>query len=709
MRRYPRWLALLAGAWLLAAAAAVCGQDNPYAAKEADLIEVLKSGQKPDQALACKQLAIVGSEKSVPELARLLADEELASWARIALEAIPGPAADEALTKAAQSLEGRLLVGAINSLGVRRATGAVEPLRARLADKDPLVAAAAAVALGKIGNDQATQSLRQALAAGTPEIRSAAAEGCILCAERLLADGKSDDAIAIYDEIRKADVSKPRKLEATRGAILARKSGGIPLLIEQLQSPDKHYLQIALSAARELPGREVDEALAGALTKLTAERAALVLYALADRELDTVPAAVLTAAKNGDKTVRIAAIDFVGRRGDASSVDTLLEIATESDAELSQAARRALVELPGHKVNAELAARLNKAEGKVLPVLIELAGQRRFEATAALKRALEHPDKAVRSAALTALGATVGPQDLSVLVSHVTSAKDADLAEAAHKALTAASIRMPDRDACAAELAAAMQRAPAAVKPKLLETIGAVGGKKSLETIAAALKGNNEELKDAGSRILGEWMSVDAAPVLLDVAKDPKAGRYQVRALRGYIRLARQFQMNDRERADMCQKALDAATRADEQRLVMQVLERYPSVETLRVAANAAKVPALKEEASRVALVIAQRIGGQSAGVQDLLAKVGIEPVKVEIVKAVYGAGTQQKDVTDELARHVGTSPLIVLPKPTYNEAFGGDPAPNTKKTLHVQYRINGKAGEATFEENATVLLPMPK
>ncbi len=53
----------------------------------------------------------------------LLADKELTSWARIALEAIPGPAADEALREAMGDVEGRTLIGVINSIGVRGDAG----------------------------------------------------------------------------------------------------------------------------------------------------------------------------------------------------------------------------------------------------------------------------------------------------------------------------------------------------------------------------------------------------------------------------------------------------------------------------------------------------------------------------------------------------------------------------------------------------------
>jgi HEAT repeat protein len=683
--------------------------DDPRAAKEKELIGVLQSGQPAEKAITCKQLAIHGSKEAVPELAKLLADEQLASWARIALEAIPDSAADEALRKATDTLKGRLLVGTINSIGVRRDTNAVDPLITRLKDQDAEVASAAAVALGRIGNAAATKTLRQSLAGATVPVRTAVAEGCILCAERLMADGKANDAVEIYDEVRRADVPKQRILEATRGAILARKTDGIPLLIEQLRSTDKGFFQIGLSTARELSGREVADALGAEVAHTKPERAALLLYVLADRKDSVVSPAVLETAKNGDKQVRIAAIGVIGHSGDAASVSTLLEIATDADAELAQSAKTAIADLPGENVNKEIAARLPQAEGKALAVLIEVVGQRRIEVTAPLVKALDHSDTAIRSAALTALGETVGPKEVSVLLSQVLAPKNPSDAQVAARALQAACIRMPDREACAADLAAAMPRASLSTKSNLLAILGAMGGSKALETIAVAMKSGDEELQDTGSRVLGQWMSVDAAPVLLDLAKTASSSKYQVRALRGYIRLVRQFQMPEAQRAEMCQKALEASGRADERKLVLAVLKRYPSVDTLKVAVKATEVPALREDASVVVMAIAEKLGDKSTEARDLLAKIGLDLMKVEIIKAEYGAGTTQKDVTESLRKHVRNLPLITLPFTSYNDSFGGDPMPGIKKALKVQYRINGRTGEASFLENAVITLPPPK
>src|SRR6266446_5355168 len=97
--------------------------------KERNLIAILQSDAPPqDKAIPCKQLAIYGTKDAVPALAPLLANKELASWARIALEAIPGPEADEAFRASLPNLQGTLLIGAINSIGVRRDAKAVDAL-----------------------------------------------------------------------------------------------------------------------------------------------------------------------------------------------------------------------------------------------------------------------------------------------------------------------------------------------------------------------------------------------------------------------------------------------------------------------------------------------------------------------------------------------------------------------------------------------------
>lgn len=678
--------------------------------KEAELLAVLKS-EAPggEKAIACKQLAIYGSGKAVPELAKLLGNEQLASWSRIALEAIPGSEADEALRKGSEGLQGKLLIGTLNSIGVRRDTSAVDLLTARLQDADAEVASAAAVALGRIGSAAAAKSLQEALAKAPAPVRSSVAEGCVLCAERFQADGLEAEAIALYDLIRKAEVPEQRLLEATRGAILARKQKGIPLLIEQFKSPNKAVFNIALTTAREFPGREVDEALAAEMAKAAPERAALMISAMADRKETVVLPAVLKAAKSGPKPVRIAAINALGQVGDTTCLSTLLDAAVESDADIKSTAKRSLTEIPGEKIDKDIVTRLAKPDPKLYALLVELIGERRIDALPVLLKAVDSTDKSVRSAALISLGNMVPADKLAVLIKQVLAPRNSDDAAQAIQALKTACVRMPDRDACSAELAAALEKTSVPTKISLLKILGAVTGPKALQTIATAAKNSDPQLQDAASEILGEWMTIDAAPVLLDLAKTAPAEKYQIRAMRGYIKAARQFQMSDADRIEMCKKATDASVRTAEKKLVVEVLRRYPNLEMLKMAVQACKDPELKDDAAQAALVIAQKIGTQSPEARELLSKIELGKVKLEIVKAEYGAGPMQKDVTELLQKQLGETQLITLTNENYNEFFGGDPAPSAPKQLKIQYKLNDVPGEVSLPENSLIIIPVPK
>ena len=589
--------------------------DELFNTNEAELIEVLKTGEPGAKAIACKKLAVFGTKDSVPLLAPLLEDEQLASWARVALEVIDDPAADAALRDSLAKTKGTLALGAINSLGVRDDVTAAPQLQkalaAGVAANDAELVDAAAWALGKIGTAEAIAALQAHVKHESPAVRNAAAQGLILAAEGLLAGGKSAEAAKVYDEARAANVPKQRVLEATRGAILARGADGVPLLVEQLRSDDKKFLQLGLGTARELPGEQVAAALVEELETASADRAPLLIYALADRkELVDAPA-IVQAAVNGDDSIQLAAIKVLARADEASHIDALLQAAADENADVSLAAATALADMKGQRVEAHLVELLPNADGKPLAVLLNLVGKRRIAtATESLTAALSNDDAAVRQAALKALGETVTPEQLPLLVKQSLAAREPADEAVAWRALKAASIRMPDRDACAAELAKGIAGASPAAQAQFVEILGAVGGGDALQVMGAVMRHGDDQVLDAGTRALGQWMEVDGAPLMLDMAKNAKGEKYQVRALRSYIRLARQFKMSDAERAEMCQKALAAAKRDDERELVFAVLERYPNEHSLKVARAASEQPELKARAVRVAEAIEEKTGG---------------------------------------------------------------------------------------------------
>jgi HEAT repeat protein len=214
---------------LLSVGAPLPGQSETPATQrqEGELIAVLKSdASHKEKADACRELALVGSGEAVPALAALLGDEKLSHMARYALEPIPDTSVDEALRDALGKQEGRILVGVISSLGVRRDAGAVQPLAGLLQDPDAKVARAAARSLGKIGGTEVAKLLAKTLTEAPTTTRAAVADACLSCAEALLTQGQAAEALALYESVAKADLPKHFRVAAAHGALRARRADG---------------------------------------------------------------------------------------------------------------------------------------------------------------------------------------------------------------------------------------------------------------------------------------------------------------------------------------------------------------------------------------------------------------------------------------------------------------------------------------------------
>lgn len=575
----------------------------------AELVEILKNpgASAFDKAKACQRLAVVGTKDAVPALAALLADEKLNLYARCGLEGIADPSVDAALRDAATKLQGSQLVGVLGSIGQRKDAQAIGQLKGLLGNADAAVASAAAGALGQIGTSEAANILKEGLGKASP-VKNWIADGSLSCADGLVAAGKQAEAVALLDAVAKSDVSKHIKVAALGGLFRIQKAAAKDLLIAQIRNPDETYFNAGLGAARDMPGADVTAALAAEVQKLPAERQAVLLRVLGDRKDPAPMPLVLAASKSDSPAVREAAIIVLAKHGDASAAAVLLDAAL-GDAEVAQTAKAGLKNLPGQEVDAAVVARLNGADAKAKAVLIELLGARRVAAAApTIREALGDGNESIRLAAIGALAWVADLNDIDVLAAKAMVEGDSPETAAARVALRMAALRMSDRDGCATKLAGRLAGASAANQVALLELLGKVSGQKALETVVANVKSGDPAIKDAAARVLGGWLNADAAPALLDIVKTDPDTKYQIRALRGYIRIARQLQLPAETKLAMFKTAMEVSKRDDEKKVALEVLTRIPSAETVNLAASYASNPALKDAASEASVKIATKL-----------------------------------------------------------------------------------------------------
>ncbi len=631
-------------ALLFAGAVRLFAQTVPPKEDEARLIAVLKSdASHKDKVDACRQLAVIGTKNAVAPLAALLGDEKLSHMARYGLEPIPDPAVDEALRDALGRLEGMPLVGVIGSIGVRRDAKAVEPLKKMLMshDSNPEVTRAIVRALGSIGNPDAAEVLLAGLTHAPADSRLDICEGLLRCAEALIAQGRRDEAINIYDELRKLDSPHQVRGGALRGAILARgnigemprrtgettrmylrrRNDGVALIREHMRSDDYILFSAAVQTAQEMPGAEVTEALTAELGRLPADNQILVIQTLGKRADTSALPALFTAARSGAKSVRIAAIEALPDIGHASAVPVLVELLGEADNEISESGQEALGALPGREADDAVMAMLNSSETSRRLTALELIGRRRMTASIpALVKAADDVDPRVRPAAIRKIGELGGSAELPVLLDRLMRMESSQDLDAARQALSDVCAKADDPESHVERLTGLLGQARPAQKSVLLRVLSVIGGTDALSAVRAAANDSDARVRTAAIRALGAWKTADAAPDLLALAKTAESPNDRMLCLRGYLGLAARGDLPTSQRLLMCKQAAALIQRDEEKKLLLGVLGSINSPRAFALIMPYLDDTATREEACVASMTIAERLlrrrGGSKLGPQ---------------------------------------------------------------------------------------------
>ncbi len=618
---------------LLAGTARLSAQTVPPKADEDKLIAVIKSADAThkEKVDACRGLALIATDKSIAPLAELLGDEKLSHMARYALEPIPEPAVDEAFRDALGKLKGMPLVGVIGSIGVRRDAQAVQPLLGILMQNEagPEAMSMAVRALGQIGTMEAAEVLKTSLdhapAEGLPDVY----EGLFRCAERFAAEGNRSAAIDIYDTLLAQNASHQVRAGALRGAILARgskgkiprragetlqqymerRNDGVGLLQKHLRNEYYIMFSAACQTALEMPGGEVTDALTAELNELPTDHKILVIWTLGKRGDPAAIPALSAAANAGEKSVRIAAIKAMPQIGHASAVHVLAKLLGDNDGEISQAAQEALAAMPGDEADAAVMAMLDSSESALRLVALELIGRRRMTTSVpALLKAAAGPDAEVRPAALKKVGELGRPTEFSALLDLLMQFQARQDLAAAEQALSAVCTKSRNPRSYTLKLTSRLSEASPAQKSALLRVLGVVGGTNALNAVRDAVNDSNAQVSDAAIRVLCSWKTADAAPDLLELAKDSPNQSHKTAALRGYINLVRDDNLPTEIKLQICKQAAALIQRNEEKKLLLGVLSTVPAVEALSMAMEHLDNPATKDEASFAAVAISEKI-----------------------------------------------------------------------------------------------------
>jgi HEAT repeat protein len=587
------------------------------AEKEQEFIAVLQSSASlHEKARACQELAIIGSKKAVPVLAALLDDEQLSHYARFGLEPIEDPAVDDALRDALGRLEGRVLIGVVNSIGVRRDARAVGGLQELVRNPDRGAVPEALMALGKIASKDAIDTICEVLKGDSAALRISAADAALAGAERLVAMNKRKDAEKLLDIVRQSDVPEHIRVAATYNAIIIRGSSGLALLIEQLKNGDDALVAIALRAARELTGPEITRKLADQLPKVPPKVQALLIKVLADRKDPGVSESIEALAASDNPEVRAESLRALGKIGSTSAVSVLIE-AVRAGGEEASIALASLRRLKGDGVDEAIVENIRNAQPDAKVKLIDVLSDRDATGAAdAVFTLTQSPNNKVRIAAYVAVGKLTGPEDIDRVLSLVGSIEGDTGRKEVERAVVSVVNKIPDKPTRADTIIAVFKREKNTdARCSFLRILAALADDKSFEVVKSSVEDENEQVKDAAVRAITSWPDSEAMETLLTLFQSTDNQTHRVLALRGYIRLIGQDKDTAAaKKAEILGEIIEQVDTVAEKKNVMGSLASVKHPLALSIVSKYLSDPQVKEEAMLAAMQIAQAIAGARPG-----------------------------------------------------------------------------------------------
>lgn len=556
---------------------------------------------------ACRQLALIGDESSVPSLARLLDEESLAAAALVALNRMPYPSVDAALLDVLLRADGDTRLGIINTLGDRASATALPALSSLSSSADAQVAAACIIALGKISTPEAlavVESFSKGLASAPPEVAAAYWHVQLTQADRFAAADEDAEALALYDRVLAGGAPEPFRSGAFVGKVSIQGDDALPWVAAALRGEDAVSALAAAQSTRKMTGSEVTATLIAMLPDLGVEVQVALIGALGDRGDRSAGDAIVPFLQHPQADVRLAAADALSKIGGPSCVAALAALAASAPSNEEQdTARDALTLLDGPGVSDALRAHLFDQPSEVVQETIRAVESRAAsDAVPDLLRLaqLDEQQRDIRAAALRASGRLASPSELGAFLALLQGEFAPELRIDLEQAALALASRSTSPESTRSTTMQALSGASGTeARSSLYRIMGQIGDEAFLEPLRAGIHDADPLVRDAAIRALVEWPRASALAVLEGIMKNADDNVHRVLAARGVVRLLETAEgIPEETKITYCRSALGMAESEDQQRLILGALANLRTPRALELAAPYTEMPGLREDAS---------------------------------------------------------------------------------------------------------------
>lgn len=584
------------------------GDDVLLASLRSRLVDVLRqdvpTGAKD---FVCRQMALIGDESSVSALAALLQQDSLCHIALAALEQLPSEAVDRALIEAAGQADGRFRQDIIDALGDRKCAEAIGLLSDFAAMPAEDAAAAAVVALGKIGTPEAYRAIEGVFGrrAELPETVVKACWNAMLVHADALATGDAQaDAIALYDRLLDQEAPPQIRAAAFIGKVVTTGEEALPWVISTLEGEDQVLAAAAAQSARRLPGQHATEDFLKSLQKLSLPLQVRLIGALGDRGDTTATESIIPFLTYPDTEARLAAAEALSKIGGVSCLGPLVSMAAWApDSAERDVARDALTIIRGPEISRSLRGLLFTEPPESVREVIQILETRlAVDAVPDLIRLAfyNNVELNARSYGLRALGRLAAPEQFEFIVALLQSPIEEWLRGDLEQAIIEAAGRVPEPGRVREVLAGALGSNPRiAARCSLFRVMGSIGDEEFLPVLRAAAQDAEPAIRDTAIRALADWPRISVLEPLAELMRSDSDNTHRVIAARGLLRLlAADNDIDGDTKLAYCREALEIAETVDEKRIILGAFAQMQVIDALELIEPLTSVPELRDDAN---------------------------------------------------------------------------------------------------------------
>ena len=557
--------------------------------REAMEEQLLKILEDPDVSFLavqsiCDLLGVLGTERSVPRLQRLLRREDaLSHAARRALERIPGSKASNALRTSLRKTKGPSRIGIIHSLGMRQDQQAIPRLARWARRSDEALSSASIYSLGRIGTEDAVERLNRIQGRRGCDLR--VVDALLMAAEQLREEGKPERARDIFEELLlQEELLKSQKRAAIRGLLSVDPRTGMNHVWMWLKDPKSATQAVGTLFQMEL-NQEIVLAILSKMVDLPEISLVKILGVLGvSGRSEALSSVVELARHHSSLEVRTEAIRALeGIPLDSETMEFLLGLALDPQSDTGDVAKSALIKSPGEEVEQKILLGFQDADPLRRDFCIHLATQRRMKkAVEPLLSLAEKGDSAAQMMALAALRELASSREYEQLIRLAEICESMELKREAIKAITKAGRTLQDLDQRTMPYLRALRNSQDEARVPFLGGLIYLEHPEALACAVEMTRDPHPQVQDAAYRALALWQSPKALDVLVDLAEKTDHQLYQVLLMRGFSRLLGQIEdQTPSEKVNLCARALTLGLEDGAAQLVLDALVETGGAEAL--------------------------------------------------------------------------------------------------------------------------------